>query len=127
MSSAQLYVSTDVVERLTRPIYNNNTTSSGSNSNDNSIIQYYDNNNTTTSDRPIMDMESFMGSLNNNGNNNNNNQKSFSTPGKPKNNTTKTGISSDTKMKRNAKFESFLARQQAILKKKAETTKLVRL
>lgn len=115
MSSAKLYVSTDVVERLSRP--GNATTNSTIQmaSADDTHAQYFDN--FTLGDRPVMDMASFMGSV----------QPArqstggFDTPGKPN----QSAPSSEAKAKRDAKFEMFLARQQANLKKREDTVKQV--
>jgi hypothetical protein len=56
MDSAALYVSTNVVERLTRPFGSSNQHSSGKNTSD-------DMNRNFDSERPVMDMAAFMGSL----------------------------------------------------------------
>jgi len=116
MSSAKLYVSTDVVERLSRP--GNATTNSTIQmaSADDTHAQYFDN--STVGDRPVMDMASFMGSV----------QPSpssigggFDTPVKPN----QSAPNTEAKAKRDAKFEMFLARQQANLKKREDTVKQV--
>lgn len=56
MDSAALYVSTNVVERLTRPFGSSNQQSNGKSSSD-ELNRNFD------SDRPVMDMAAFMGSL----------------------------------------------------------------
>lgn len=83
MNSAKLYISTDVVDRLTRPIINttnNNNTLSHTNEDSFMLQQRFDNqsptqvirnnNNATTNNRGsnnsgtnVMDMQSFIGSL----------------------------------------------------------------
>ena len=116
MSSAQLYLSADVVQRLSRPSSDKNLMSSSGGLGDDSMVQYFDPQ-SATNERPILDMASFMGSLNgpapNSGNNNN--ESNFSTPGKP--GSKKNAPATEGKAKRDAKFNEFLARQQANLKK----------
>lgn len=120
MSSAQIYLSTDVVDRLTRPIgaaAANNSTAGDE------TTQYFDPQ-SATNERPILDMASFMGALNSTaGPSTGKTDGSFNTPGKP--GAAKAGASSETKAKRDAKFEMFLARQQANLKKRSDQQKLV--
>lgn len=115
MSSAQTYLSSNVVERLTRPI------AAQQAQHDDSSVQHFDPQ-SATNERPILDMASFMGSLGGTGAKAGDN--SFNTPGKPTGG--KAGAATESKAKRDAKFEMFLARQQANLKKRADSQKLVR-
>jgi hypothetical protein len=123
MSSAQLYVSTDVVERLTRPVGAAAARADSSTAGEDSMIQYFDPQ-SATNERPIMDMASFMGALS--GQAPGTSSKSgFSTPGKPAGGAAKNGATTEGKAKRDAKFELFLARQQANLKKRSDSARLV--
>lgn len=138
MSSAQTYLSSNVVDRLTRVVggaqHQQRHSGSGSGHSllgggDDSMAQYFDPP-SATNERPILDMASFMGSLGAGagpkageaGN-------SFNTPGKPGNGNSINGrgqsATAEGKAKRDAKFEMFLARQQANLKKRADAQKLV--
>jgi hypothetical protein len=118
MSSAQTYLSSNVVERLTRPVAAQQHSNSSNSLHDESATQYFDPQ-SATNERPIIDMASFMGSLGGGAPKGDN----FSTPGKPTNG--KGGAATEGKAKRDAKFEMFLARQQANLKKRADSQKLV--
>jgi len=111
MSSAKLYVSSDVVDRLTRPI-----TSSGS-AEDLSQHQYQQRFDSSSpsgrSSRPgVMNIQSFLGSL----------QGSVvkEDPSGAGIQQSPQQLSSDEKRKRQLKFESFLNRQKAIMKRKEE-------
>lgn len=120
MSSAKLYCSTDVVERLSRPP-GSNTNASNTSAADDIPTQYFDAQ-SAANERPIMDMNSFMASLSG--------QPAkgtgFDTPGKPGSERSGTPSGKGDKAKRDAKFEMFLARQQANLKKREESVKQVR-
>lgn len=119
MSSAKLYVSTDVVERLSRP--GNATTNSSLQAAhvDDTHVQYFDN--STVGDRPVMDMASFMGSIQPSRQSTGGGGGPFDTPGKGN----QSAPNTEAKAKRDAKFEMFLARQQANLKKREDTVKQV--
>jgi len=113
MSSAKLYVSTDVIERLTRPVTAGPPPSAAAadgephfdNTNSSSVPHHGD------SYRPVMDMASFMGSLSHNKNHN---------PQTPVEDAPSKKSNAESKAKRDKKFEMFLQRQQANLKKKEE-------
>lgn len=120
MSSAKLYCSTDVVERLSRPPGSNNANNANSSADD-IPTQYFDAQ-SAANERPIMDMNSFMASLN--GQPSKGGASGFDTPGKQQQRSGTPSGRGD-KAKRDAKFEMFLARQQANLKKREEAVKQV--
>ena len=105
MSSAKLYISTDVVDRLTRPI-----ASSSSAAEDSSQQQQQRFDSTSPSGRSsrpgVMNIQSFLGSLQGSA------AKAVAQQSPQ--------LSSDEKLKRQLKFESFLNRQKAIMKRKEE-------
>jgi hypothetical protein len=113
MSSAKLYISSDVVDRLTRPI-----ASSGSVEDSSHQQQRFDSTSPSgRSSRPgVMNIQSFLGSL----------QGSAAKTSAPLSSSSGSGaqhspqMSSDEKLKRQLKFESFLNRQKAIMKRKEE-------
>lgn len=116
MSSAKLYCSTDVVERLSRPPGSNAANTSSA---DDIPTQYFDAQ-SAANERPIMDMSSFMASLG--GQPGKASASGFDTPSRER---SSTPSGKGDKAKRDAKFEMFLARQQANLKKREESVKQV--
>ena len=136
MSSAKLYLSSNVVDRLTRPIAADDAEGDGTaaaghggvsrgGSVDGSAAgaeQMFD----SSYDRPVMDMASFMGSLDRKG--------SFSTPGgvgagaKPRAASARRGaapMTAEEKQHRQEQFQAFLSRQNYVVKKKQEQIKQV--
>ena len=126
MSSAKLYVSTDVVERLSRPS-NAAPAPASSGSLDDTHAQYFDS--SVQQERPVMDMASFMGSVQpsrHSAGGGGGGSGMYDTPGKGGNPNNLSSSTTEAKAKRDAKFEMFLARQQANLKKKEDSIKQVR-
>ncbi len=132
MSSAKLYVSTNVVDRLTRPI-----ATPGPAGPDDSLVAF----DTSFSlggapTRPVIDMASFMGSLGGAGEGAHTSD-AFNTPGqRPRPASAATGArgsankasseGNDAKEKA-LKFQQFLERQNQVTKRKEDTIKQVRL
>ena len=111
MSSAKLYISSDVVDRLTRPIASSGSVDDSSHQQQ----QRFDSNSPSgRSSRPgVMNIQSFLGSLQGSAI-----KASASSSGSGAQQSPQ--MSSDEKLKRNLKFESFLNRQKAIMKRKEE-------
>jgi hypothetical protein len=111
MSSAKLYVSTDVVQRLTNPAV----IDAGRMVDDGLSETRFDHNGSSMGERPVMDMASFIGSL-----------QGTQTQGKqPKTpntrmHTTLGEADAGLEEKRGKKFETFLLRQEANLQRREE-------
>jgi hypothetical protein len=113
MASAKLYVSANVVDRLTRPISNGG---NNENADESNMTKTFDN-----SDRQVMDVATFMsgGATTGVG------SSSFATPGGSGGGTGPTGttaapLSEVEQAERKKQFEQFIFRQQQILAKKAQ-------
>lgn len=131
MSSAKLYLSTNVVDRLTRPIGGGGVSEekgadgagAGGGSSGN-LNQLFDNE-LSTHDRPVMDMASFMGNLQQQ------QQRPHSAGGRPQRSSSaprgsKTStMTPEEREERKRQFEMFLSRQQTVLKRKEDNVKQV--
>lgn len=111
MSSAKLYISSDVVDRLTRPIASSGSVEDSSQQQQ----QRFDSTSPSgRSSRPgVMNIQSFLGSLQGSA-------IKASAPSSGSGAQQSPQMSSDEKLKRQLKFESFLNRQKAIMKRKEE-------
>ncbi|KAJ1436077.1 hypothetical protein B484DRAFT_445852 [Ochromonadaceae sp. CCMP2298] len=104
MSSAKLYVSTDVVQRLTNPAA---VDAAGRGAVDDGSETRFDN---SMGERPVMDMASFIGSL-----------QGKQTPSVVANASRAEAAGDASAVKRGKKFETFLLRQQSNLQRREES------
>jgi hypothetical protein len=116
MDSAALYVSTDVVERLTKPFGSANSKGAVGSS-------YDDLNRNFDTDRPVMDMAAFMGSMGSGVRNsfgeNSSRARPSSAPRERYSGAAKPQLSEQEKDEKRQSFEAFMHRQkQTELRKK---------
>lgn len=128
MSSAKLYISSDVVDRLTRPIASSGSAEDSSQHPHHHPQQRFDS--TSPSGRSsrsgVMNIQSFLGSLQGGGGGGTKTAAATAVVGGGMQHNNSPQQSSEEKLKRQLKFESFLNRQKAIMKRKEEQIQQVR-
>jgi hypothetical protein len=128
MNSAKVYVNTDIIERLTRPLGNNGPMGGNGNSvmDDSQPQQMFDSQ--IGNERPVMDMNSFMNGLAGGGSGVAGEGAGSQTPGRSLSRRNSSGgkpLTEEERKKKAEQFQLFLQRQEATKKKKEEQVKQV--
>jgi hypothetical protein len=120
MSSAKLYLQTNVVERLSRPVANSENTPNN-NVVDDSMMRTFDNSFLGGDQGNVIDAATFIGALQNQSGRPSN---AFQTPGPAEQ--AKQTLTKEEIKERQQKFNHFYERQQMMLEKKERSVEEVR-